>query len=67
MAFTGVWTLRCQGCKKEFTLELEPGDQLAEFARSQICPHCLKAPDHTPSDKALDTWHQIIDFRSDEK
>ena|ERR1044071_9322788 len=68
MPFTGIWTLRCQGCKCEFSLELKPGDQLAEFARSYSCPHCNKSPEaHTPSDKALDTWHHVIGFRTTKK
>jgi len=68
MPFEGIWTLRCQGCKEDFTVELNPGDQLVDFAKSSTCPHCKKAPaDDAPSSKALDTWHQVIGFQSTPK
>jgi hypothetical protein len=65
MPFRGIWTLRCQGCKSDFTLELKPGDQLVEFAKAHVCPHCKKSPDeHAPSDHALEIWHHVVGFHS---
>jgi hypothetical protein len=65
MPFRGVWTLRCQGCGKDFSLELKPGDQLVDFARAHACPHCKKSPDeHRRTDQALETWHHVIEFHS---
>jgi hypothetical protein len=65
MPFRGIWTLRCQACENDFTLELTPGDQLVDFAKEYACPHCQKKPDeHTSSDKALSTWHHVIGFHT---
>jgi len=68
MPFRGIWTLRCQGCKNDFILELEPGDQLVDFARAHTCPHCNKSPDeHTPSDQVIERWHHVVGFNSRRK
>ena len=64
MSDHGVWTLRCQNCQKEFTIELKPGEHLIEYVRSAPCPHCNKRPDETAAARALGAWHRVIDFRT---
>lgn len=60
----GFWTLRCQNCQKDFTIELKPGEHLIDYVRSTPCPHCQKRPDETAAARALGAWHRVIDYRA---
>jgi len=55
----GHWTLRCQSCLKDFTIELMAGEQVVDFVKSYACPHCKKRPD-----EAASVWHHVIDFQT---
>jgi hypothetical protein len=62
----GFWTLRCQGCQKDFIIEIQPGERLADFAKSLPCEHCGKKPEeHSTADKA--TWHYVVGFQAKRK
>ncbi|HTM07804.1 MAG TPA: hypothetical protein VL754_05395 [Verrucomicrobiae bacterium] len=60
----GIWTLRCQACQQDFTLELKPGQRLIDYARAYVCPHCRKQPEEVYGDQALDEWHHVIGFQA---
>jgi hypothetical protein len=62
-----VWTLKCQNCGVTFNVELTGGQRIIEFAKEQICPHCLKKPEDVTGKEALGTWHHVIGFRSSPK
>jgi hypothetical protein len=62
----GFWSLRCQACQKEFTIEVNPGEHLVDFAKSLPCPNCKETPDErSAADKA--TWHHVIGFQAKRK
>ena len=52
----GTWTLRCQGCRKLFDLELKSGERIIQYAREAACPHCHNKPE--------ELWHHIVGFRN---
>lgn len=43
---TGTWTLRCQGCREIFDLELKSGERIIQYAREAACPHCHNKPEN---------------------
>jgi hypothetical protein len=59
MRSRGIWTLRCQRCRRDFTLEIRPGEHLVDFAKGHTCPHCKIRP----NERALGVWHDVVDFR----
>jgi hypothetical protein len=61
----GFWTLRCQGCGKDFTLEVLPGEHIVDFAKAYICPYCKRKPEEHTALAA--SWHHIVDFHAKHK
>jgi Zn finger protein HypA/HybF involved in hydrogenase expression len=65
MPFQGVWTLRCQNCGGDFTLELHAGEEIVNFAQNYLCPHCKKTPrDLHTGRNALSSWHHVLEFHA---
>lgn len=60
----GHWTLRCQNCNKDFSLEVMPGEHLVDYVKSYECPHCKHRPNETELRKAMSAWHHVIDFHA---
>jgi hypothetical protein len=60
---TGLWTLKCQNCGRTFTVDLKSGDKLVNFVKEKACPHCHVKPADVAGDKALRSWHQVVDFQ----
>jgi len=60
----GIWTLRCQSCEREFSLEVQPGEHVVDFAKSYTCPHCHKNPDDIGKVKPSGSWHHVVDFHA---
>jgi rRNA maturation endonuclease Nob1 len=58
---TGYWTLRCQNCKKTFTVELTATQQITDSAKNHACPSCQSKPGDLP-DSPSGTRHRIIGF-----
>jgi len=54
----GTWTLRCQNCRRDFVIVVNPGERLIDFARDYPCPHCNKKPDD-PRSPLLGSWHHV--------
>jgi hypothetical protein len=59
----GFWTLRCQNCNATFTIELTGTEQIAQRAKTHVCPHCKTKPDDRP-DSQSGKWHRIVGFHA---
>jgi len=55
----GLWTLGCQNCDANFTVELNPGQRILDFARGHPCPTCKKHPEDVSG-----AWHRIVAFKA---
>lgn len=64
MPYRGVWTLSCKSCNRNFVIEVKPGEEILDFAKTYPCPHCKQAPNENVPADALTRWHQIVEFHA---
>lgn len=62
---TGFWTLNCLQCQATFTVELFAGQDILDYTRNSICPHCQKRPADVTGKEALGSWHHVVGFHSE--
>jgi hypothetical protein len=64
MPYRGIWTLQCKRCNQNFVIDVKPGEEILDFAKTYPCPQCKQAPNENPADGPLTRFHEIVEFHA---
>jgi hypothetical protein len=60
---TGIWLLRCCGCRKTFDLEIsDERTFVLDLIKETPCPRCNTKPNRDADRAGRVNWHEIVKY-----